>query len=104
MTTNGSDARIPARDKDSSGGTMLKPWCGSRHCAIRLRCRETVQSLGFMDRSSRSRCVLAISVVLGGAGCSLGDFSYLSDDYGTVGSGGSAGDMPAAGSSATAGA
>jgi hypothetical protein len=48
--------------------------------------------------------VLAISVVLGGAGCSLSDFSYLSDDYGAAGSGGGAGDAPVAGSGGSAGA
>lgn len=48
--------------------------------------------------------MLAISVVLGGAGCSLSDFSYLSDDYGSAGSGGSAGDMAVAGASAGTGA
>ncbi len=48
--------------------------------------------------------MLAISVVFGGAGCSLGDFRYLSDDYGTAGSGGSAGAVAEAGSSGAAGA
>jgi hypothetical protein len=48
--------------------------------------------------------VLAISVVLSGAGCSLSDFSYLSDDYGAGGTGGSAGTAPQAGSGGAAGA